>query len=63
MKQKPFPLTEAERNDPFVWLMLLERGRRTADFELAAIALCELKRLGVEVRFRKRQQKSTDSSQ
>jgi hypothetical protein len=40
-------------NDPVVWLLLLERGRQTGDFELAARAKRELERLGVFVSYRR----------
>jgi hypothetical protein len=43
----------SERDDPVVWLLLLERGRRTGDFELAARAKRELKRLGIHVTYRR----------
>jgi len=45
-------MTDRDRDDPLVWLLLLERGRRTGDFELAARAKRELARLGVFVTYR-----------
>jgi hypothetical protein len=44
-------VTDRDRDDPLVWLLLLERGRRTGDFELAARAKWELARLGVRVAY------------
>ena len=38
-------------DDPVLWLLLLERGRRTGDFELAARAKRELERLGIRVTY------------
>ncbi len=43
----------SERDDPAVWLLLLERGRQTGDFQLAAQAKRELERLGVFVTYRR----------
>jgi hypothetical protein len=40
-------------DDPIVWLLLLERGRQTCDFELAARARRELSRLGITVTYKK----------
>jgi hypothetical protein len=40
-----------DRDDPVVWLLLLERGRQTGDFELAARAKRELARLGIRVSY------------
>jgi hypothetical protein len=42
-----------DENDPVVWMLLLERGRRTGDFELAGKAQRELAKLGVEVHYSK----------
>jgi hypothetical protein len=49
-------------NSPAAWFALLERARRTGDTELERRAMDELKRLGVDVRFRPvaRQGGSTD---
>jgi hypothetical protein len=44
-------MTDQDRDDPTVWLLLLERGRRTCDFELAARAMRELARLGIRVTY------------
>ena len=44
-------MNESDRDDPVVWLLLLERGRRTGDFELATRAQRELERLGIKVRY------------
>jgi 5,10-methylenetetrahydrofolate reductase len=41
---------EAE-NSPVAWFVMLERARTTGDFERAAQAVRELKRLGVTVTF------------
>ena len=46
-------MNEIDRDDPAVWLLLLERGRQTGDFALAAQAKRELARLGVHVTYRK----------
>jgi hypothetical protein len=51
---KEAPMNQAiERDDPAVWFLLLERGRKTGDFALAARAKRELERLGVFVRYRR----------
>jgi hypothetical protein len=47
-------VADHDDNDPLVWLLLLERGRRTGDFELAARAQRELARLGIRVIYGKR---------
>ena len=47
------PVADHDDNDPLVWLLLLERGRRTGDFELAARARRELARLGIRVSYGK----------
>ena len=44
-------MRETDRDDPLTWLLLLERGRRTGDFELAARAKRELERLGIRVTY------------
>ncbi len=46
-------MSDRDRDDPVVWLLLLERGRRTGDFELAARAKQELARLGILVTYRR----------
>ena len=46
-------MTETDRDDPVVWLLLLERGRQSGDFELAARAKRELERLGIRVTYRR----------
>jgi hypothetical protein len=55
-------MAENDRDDPIVWLLLLERGRRTDNFDLAAMARRELARLGITVRYgrRKNQQLPTE---
>ena len=40
-------------NSPIAWFAVLERARYVQNFERAADALRELKRLGVIVRYRK----------
>ena len=40
-------------NSPTAWFAALDRARRTSDFELAAKALKELRRLGVCVKFKR----------
>jgi hypothetical protein len=42
-------MSREDRDDPVVWLLLLERGRRSGDFALAARAQRELARLGIRV--------------
>jgi hypothetical protein len=42
-------MTHADNDDPAVWLLLWDRGRRTGDFDLARRAKRELERLGVRV--------------
>lgn len=55
-------MNATERDDPAVWMLLLERGRQTGDFELAARAKRELARLGVYVTYRKpRKEKCPDA--
>jgi hypothetical protein len=44
-------MNDDDRDDPVAWLLLLERGRRTGDFELAASAQRELARLGIRVSY------------
>lgn len=44
---------EAE-DSPIAWFLVLERARRMRDFERAAQATRELKRLGVTVRYGRR---------
>jgi hypothetical protein len=44
-------MSDRDRDDPVVWLLLLERGRRVGDFELAARAKRELERLGIRVTY------------
>jgi hypothetical protein len=44
-------VSDSDRDDPLVWLLLLERGRQSGDFDLAAKAKRELARLGVRVSF------------
>jgi hypothetical protein len=39
-------------DSPAVWFVVLERARRTNDFELAAHARRELERLGVKVTYK-----------
>jgi hypothetical protein len=46
-------MSDDQRNDPSVWMLLLERGRRTGDFEMAAKAKHELERLGIFITYRK----------
>lgn len=49
-------MARADTYDPedcaTVWFARLERAKRDNDFELAAEAIRQLRRLGVEVRFR-----------
>jgi len=52
-------VNERERDDPVVWLLLLERGRRTGDFELAARAKRELARLGIRLIYDRPKKKVT----
>jgi hypothetical protein len=50
-------VSDCDRDDPVVWLLLLERGRRTGDFEMAAHAKRELERLGIFVTYRRARRK------
>lgn len=50
-------MSNQERDDPIVWLLLLERGRQAGDFELAARAKRELERLGIRVTYRRPRRK------
>jgi hypothetical protein len=43
-----------DSDDPVIWLLLLERGRRTGDFDLAARARSELERLGIRIVYGRR---------
>ncbi len=52
-------MNDQDREYPIVWLLLLERGRRTGDFELAAQSKRELARLGVYVTYRKPKKEKT----
>ena len=40
-------------NNPVVWFVVLERARRDNNFDLAAKARRELKRLGLIIKYRK----------
>ena len=51
---------EEIRNSPVAWFFELEDARRQSDFERAAYAQRELKRLGVEVRYRSVQSRRTN---
>jgi len=56
-------LSKARREaaqSPTAWFAALERARDTNDFELAAQAVRELKRLGVTVRFHRRRKDAGD---
>lgn len=44
-------------DSPTAWFAVLERARRTEDYELAARAKRELDRLGVSVKFHRRDSK------
>lgn len=44
---------EAE-DSPVAWFLILERARKTGDFEAASQAAKELKRLGVTVKYGRR---------
>jgi len=44
------------RNSPVAWFAALERARRIEDFELAAEAQRQLKRLGIIIIYRKQAQ-------
>jgi hypothetical protein len=57
-----------DHEDVTTWLLLLERGRRTNDYELAGRAQAELRRLGVRVSYgrrtprrRRKQEATTDA--
>jgi hypothetical protein len=54
-------MIEGDREDPLVWLLLLERGRKTGDFELAARAKRELERLGIRVIYQRPRRKREKS--
>jgi hypothetical protein len=45
-------------DSPTAWFAVLERARLTEDYELAAKAQAELERLGVKVRFHRRERKA-----
>ena len=55
-------MNKSERNDPIVWMLLLERGRRTGDFELAAHAKAELERLGIRISYRRPRKRSCNAT-
>jgi hypothetical protein len=44
-------LPPALLDQPHAWLAVLERARAIGDYELAALADAELRRLGVHVRY------------
>ena len=54
-------MIEGDREDPLVWLLLLERGRMTGDFELAARAKRVLERLGIRVIYQRPRRKREKS--
>ena len=43
-----------EHDEPVYWFVLLEKAVHRGDFAEAARAVCELKRLGIEVNYRRR---------
>ncbi|HEY4759560.1 MAG TPA: hypothetical protein VIH42_03170 [Thermoguttaceae bacterium] len=47
-------LSESPENCPVAWFAVLERARLSSDFELAAKAQHELERLGVSVKFHRK---------
>lgn len=55
MPQESKPKREADWRDcPTAWFSVLERARLEHDYERAAEAIRELRRLGVSVRFARR---------
>jgi len=46
-------MSDVDGDDPLVWMLLLERGRRIGDFDLAARAKRRLERLGIRVSYRR----------
>lgn len=44
-------MSDTDRDDALTWILLLERGRRTGDFALAAEAQRQLARLGIRVTY------------
>lgn len=58
MKNQQGKTTETEvRNSPIAWFYILEDARKRGDFERAAKAQKQLKRLGVHVSYKPSQQK------
>jgi hypothetical protein len=53
-------MSEGDKDDPVVWLLLLERGRQTGDFELATRAQKELERLGITVTYHRARHRDKD---
>jgi hypothetical protein len=51
------------RNSPVAWFCVLERERERNNFERAAEAVRELKRLGVTVKFRSRTAKKLSEAE
>ena len=52
MTKKPTTHDDHEyRDSPVAWFAMLERAIRDGDYERAAVAQRELKRLGVKVKF------------
>lgn len=50
-QQRPDESSYRPEDSPVVWFVMLERARRSSDFELAAKAQQELERLGVKVKY------------
>ena len=48
-------------DSPVAWFATLERARRDNDFELAARAMRELRRLGVVVKYHRRRADNVDA--
>lgn len=59
MKGEPKTARRRPNDSSTAWFAVLEHARRTNNFELAARAQRELRRLGVDVKFRRTDQKET----
>ena len=53
MKNQQAKKTINSNNSPVAWFVVLERARRDNNFDKAVIAIRELERLGVIIKYRK----------
>lgn len=61
MKDKPpIGVDEELRQSPTFWFAVLDQAKEAGDWDRAKQAETELRRLGVEVRFRRQKRKGVD---